>query len=113
MICPYCSSEQIHAEKRGWKLTTGLIGSRKIIITCLDCGKQFKPGQKAGQRGSFAWVGLLIIFGLTAFYGHCRNEDISTAQKKPIARNAQAIHNEKECNAAGFTWKHGHCTSLN
>ena len=43
--CPRCGSEQISANKKGWSLTTGLIGSNKIIITCLKCGKQFRPGQ--------------------------------------------------------------------
>jgi hypothetical protein len=45
--CPYCGSQQVHAEKRGWKWTTGMLGSRKIYITCLRCGKQFRPGQGA------------------------------------------------------------------
>jgi hypothetical protein len=31
--CTKCGSTQIHAEKRGWKLTTGPIGSGKIYIT--------------------------------------------------------------------------------
>ena len=45
--CPYCGSPQVHAEKRGWKLTTGLIGSGKVLITCMRCGKRFKPGHGA------------------------------------------------------------------
>jgi hypothetical protein len=45
--CPYCGSQQVHAEKRGWKWTTGLLGSRKIYITCLRCGNRFRPGQGA------------------------------------------------------------------
>lgn len=46
MNCPKCSSSEVHAEKRGWSLLTGFLGSRQIIITCLNCGKQFKPGEQ-------------------------------------------------------------------
>lgn len=42
--CTKCGSTQVHAEKRGWKLTTGFIGSGKIFITCLKCGNKFRPG---------------------------------------------------------------------
>ncbi|MFT8313173.1 MAG: hypothetical protein ABF633_02835 [Clostridium sp.] len=42
-FCPKCKSTNIHAEKRGWKLMTGFIGSSKIIITCLNCGHKWKP----------------------------------------------------------------------
>jgi len=42
--CTKCGSTQIHAEKRGWKMTTGFIGSGKIYITCLKCGNKFRPG---------------------------------------------------------------------
>jgi hypothetical protein len=42
--CTKCGSTQIHAEKRGWRITTGFIGSSKIFITCLKCGNRFKPG---------------------------------------------------------------------
>lgn len=45
--CPKCGSTQIHAEKRGWSLMTGMIGSSKIIMTCLKCGSKFKPGEGA------------------------------------------------------------------
>jgi hypothetical protein len=43
--CPYCGSTQVHAGARGWKLTTGFIGSGKVRLTCLRCARQFKPGQ--------------------------------------------------------------------
>ena len=42
--CPKCESTEVHAEKKGWSLLTGLIGSGDIVITCLKCGKKFKPG---------------------------------------------------------------------
>ncbi len=42
--CPKCNSTQIHSDRRGWKITTGLIGSSKTMCTCLKCGKQWKAG---------------------------------------------------------------------
>lgn len=46
MKCPKCKSPEVHAEKRGWRLLSGFIGSGKIILTCLNCGKQFRPGEQ-------------------------------------------------------------------
>lgn len=58
--CPRCGSTQITANKKGFSLgkalvgsavtlplgaVTGMIGKNKILITCLSCGKQFKPGR--------------------------------------------------------------------
>lgn len=43
--CPKCKSQNLHAEKRGWNIWTGLILSGKIVITCLACGHKFAPGQ--------------------------------------------------------------------
>jgi ribosomal protein S27E len=45
--CPKCKSTQLHAGKRGWNMMTGLIGSSTVMITCLSCGKKFKPGEGA------------------------------------------------------------------
>jgi hypothetical protein len=42
--CTKCGSTQVHAEKRGFSMIWGTIGSRKIFITCLKCGNRFKPG---------------------------------------------------------------------
>src|ERR1019366_2699786 len=47
VVCPRCGSDQVHAEKRGWRWTTGFIGSGKILITCLRCGNRFEPGSGA------------------------------------------------------------------
>lgn len=44
--CPKCYSTSLSANKRGWKVTTGLLGSSKVIVTCLKCGHKFKPGNK-------------------------------------------------------------------
>lgn len=58
--CPKCGSTSITANKKGFSLAKGAagvltfgaygvltagIGKNKIIITCLKCGKQFKPGR--------------------------------------------------------------------
>ena len=47
VTCPQCGSTQVHAEKRGWSIMVGFIGSGKIVITCLKCGHKFRPGQQA------------------------------------------------------------------
>lgn len=65
--CPKCSSTQLTANKKGFSgkkavagavltggigLLAGAIGSNKIIITCLSCGHQFKPGETNYQSSS-------------------------------------------------------------
>jgi predicted RNA-binding Zn-ribbon protein involved in translation (DUF1610 family) len=45
VYCPKCGSNQVHAEKRGFTITTGLIGAKNVYITCLACGKRFSPGE--------------------------------------------------------------------
>lgn len=62
--CPKCKSTQIMANQKGFSggkaiagavltggvgLLAGNIGSKKIVITCLNCGKSFAPGQGAKQ----------------------------------------------------------------
>ena len=62
--CPKCGSSQLTANKKGFSgkkavagavltggigLLAGTIGSNKIIITCLNCGNQFKPGEKKAE----------------------------------------------------------------
>lgn len=59
--CPNCGSTSLTANKKGFGLikgATGVIvagpigaifaghGKNKVIVTCLSCGKQFKPGKK-------------------------------------------------------------------
>ncbi|MFA5424873.1 MAG: hypothetical protein WC374_13545 [Phycisphaerae bacterium] len=59
--CPRCGSEQITANKKGYGvgkaaagviltggigLLAGGIGSKKVIITCLNCGHGWKAGKK-------------------------------------------------------------------
>ncbi|MDR2277384.1 MAG: hypothetical protein LBE23_05955 [Vagococcus sp.] len=42
--CPKCCSTQISANKRGVTVTTGLIGSQNVYITCLQCAHRWKAG---------------------------------------------------------------------
>jgi hypothetical protein len=42
--CPACMSAQIHAAPRGWSLWSGFIGSGSTVLTCLKCGRRFRPG---------------------------------------------------------------------
>ncbi|MFC4261901.1 hypothetical protein ACFOWM_03360 [Ferruginibacter yonginensis] len=66
--CPKCGSDQFHSDKKGFSagkaiggalltggigLAAGAIGSNKIIITCLNCGNQYKPGDKKVEHKSF------------------------------------------------------------
>jgi len=39
--CPRCGSTQVQTAKRGWKWTTGMIGSGNTVATCLQCGNKF------------------------------------------------------------------------
>lgn len=39
--CPRCGSTQIQIVKRGWKLTSGFIGSSKNERVCTNCMKKF------------------------------------------------------------------------
>lgn len=60
IVCPKCGSNQLTANKKGFSGTkavggailtggigilAGTIGSNNILITCLACGKRFKPGE--------------------------------------------------------------------
>lgn len=63
--CPKCGSTQISANKKGFStgkaaagavltggvgLLAGTIGSNKVIVTCLKCGKQWEPKEYAKQQ---------------------------------------------------------------
>lgn len=46
ICCPKCHGTQLHSGMRGYNWWTGgIFGSAGIRITCLACGRQFKPGQ--------------------------------------------------------------------
>ena len=68
--CTKCGSTQVHAEKRGWDLTTGFLGSSKVYITCLSCGHRFRPAGYSASAGGkhdirVEWVVLaLIVIGV-------------------------------------------------
>ena len=62
--CPKCGSTQVHAERRGWRWTTGFFGSGKIVLTCLKCGHTFKAGQER-IRARDDMI-LLWVFGVFA-----------------------------------------------
>ena len=59
ICCPKCGSNQLTSNKKGFSggkavaglvvtggigLLAGTIGSNKVLITCLNCSNQFKPG---------------------------------------------------------------------
>jgi hypothetical protein len=60
IVCPTCYSNQLSSNQKGFSTTNavigslaggvnagigmGMIGSNKIIVTCLKCGNQFKAG---------------------------------------------------------------------
>lgn len=41
VCCPKCGSTEFHSGKRGWSIWTGLLGSSKVIMTCLKCGHKW------------------------------------------------------------------------
>lgn len=43
--CPHCGSTAIATVNRGYKITTGFIGSGKPVNVCQMCGYQFEPGK--------------------------------------------------------------------
>ena len=43
LCCPKCGSTAITTGQRGWKLTTGFLGSSKTVNRCGACGHTWKP----------------------------------------------------------------------
>ena len=66
--CPECGSFQIHADQRGWSGLTGFIGSGKIVITCLVCGKRFLPGENLRPKRNPTAEGKGILIVLAVVY---------------------------------------------
>ena len=78
IVCPKCNSSSLSAGKKGFSgkkafagaflfggigLLAGTIGSNNVIITCLNCGNQFSPGESKidnsvifQNRLTFFWV---------------------------------------------------------
>lgn len=97
IVCPNCHSEQLTANPRGFSTTnavigmvsgegmvSGMIGSGRIIITCLKCGYRFRPGegalkgidehnnetivrQKPKEKDNSAAIIIFLIIALVAF----------------------------------------------
>jgi predicted nucleic-acid-binding Zn-ribbon protein len=98
VLCPKCGSNQITADKKGFSgkkavagaivtggigLLAGTIGSNKIIITCLNCGHQFKPGERpkikpATQTSAVGFVGVIILFVLIIAVIKCSSSSTTT-----------------------------------
>lgn len=80
--CPKCGSSQISANKKGFSagkavagaivaggigLAAGGIGSNNIIITCLKCGHQFKPGsQTQMKQGPLTFGGFIFLVSIAS-----------------------------------------------
>ena len=91
--CPKCQSTQISDGKKGFSggkavagavltggigILAGTIGSNKTVLTCLSCGKKFKPGedfdkakakriadqkyQKQLEKKPMYWIFLILMF---------------------------------------------------
>lgn len=75
--CLRCGSVNIHAEKRGWNLATGLLRSGDIMLTCLKCGYRFRPGQ---QRPNPIAIITLVLVGLLAFLWLISNVNVAHAE---------------------------------
>lgn len=48
--CPRCGSTQITTGQRGWKLTTGFLGSSKTVNRCANCGYKWEPSYWTRNR---------------------------------------------------------------
>lgn len=86
--CPYCGSTALSGHKQGYDVSAGIggsmlfgklgwtigdIGSSQVIVTCLNCGKQFKPGQRLSDIRYEKWkekewqIGCLVPIILIIF----------------------------------------------
>ena len=50
VTCPRCGSTQITTGQRGWKLTTGFLGSSKTVNRCAKCGYTWTPSYSTRNR---------------------------------------------------------------
>jgi len=53
--CPKCGSTQVTFKRRGYTISSGLIGSEQLRMHCLRCHAMSKPGQPSpsGDRGGW------------------------------------------------------------
>ncbi|MBK8487594.1 MAG: hypothetical protein IPL48_07385 [Bacteroidetes bacterium] len=116
LLCPKCGSDKLTANKKGFSmgkaiagdliagipgaLIGGSLGSKKIKITCLNCGHEFKPGEGATSQsdfqkkkkdkattGIFAAVVLVIIICWSMLDKSCggeKNKSTITSKKASI-----------------------------
>ena len=72
IICPHCRSTAVHAEKRGWKLPAGFLGSSKIMLKCLSCGWVFAPPDDPRNKPFTLYIVAILILGffVYALSGH-------------------------------------------
>ena len=94
MRCPYCGSTSLSGNKKGYGIGKGVIGASlfgplgliagnigasKITVTCMKCGRKFKPGEAvndskndtAGCIGCLVFILLIILIGvLTSLFGN-------------------------------------------
>jgi hypothetical protein len=90
--CPKCNSNQLTANKKGFSgknavvgglltggigLLAGTVGSNKVKITCLACGKEFKPGE-----GRTVTIPIVIQTGVSQ--DAVANPELNTADKRVI-----------------------------
>ncbi len=88
LMCPKCRSTQLTDGKKGFSagkavagavltggvgILAGAIGSNKTVITCLNCGHKFKPGedyknaikkqkeQEEAMKSPVFWIVLIIL----------------------------------------------------
>lgn len=69
IVCPHCGSTQVHAEKRGWNLSMGFLGSSRIMLTCLSCGWNWAPPEDPRTKWG-RWIICAVIFGFIIYAGH-------------------------------------------
>jgi len=73
--CPKCGSTQISANKKGFSgtkavagavvagplgLVAGTHGSGKVRITCLNCGKEFNPGDAPAKTYPLTTTNIIL-----------------------------------------------------
>lgn len=45
LICPKCGSSDLSANRKGYTWFLGSIRAKKVYVTCLRCGKQWRAGK--------------------------------------------------------------------
>ena len=111
--CPKCGSTQLSANKKGFSgakavggalLTGGIgvfagtLGSNKVIITCMACGQQFKPGEdydsmtKKKQQQAEAmkspgfWIFFFVMIGVLIWgISKCSDSEKPQSENKTIS----------------------------